>query len=213
MIARYLRLALQLVGALTIAGLVFALSVVAVLPNWLQYEDRPAKVDYIIPLAGNNHRLLQAIELYRQGYAQRMLIGIERERRITRLRRILSDVGYPIIEPREVRARLLEWGAVPKDAVSEFGSALVSTVDEAEALKALVGDRQFSAILVSSPYNARRAKLTFERIVPNGRFLIAVTAEERIESKWWRDRDSALLVLNETAKTVFFWLGGAFRGR
>jgi uncharacterized SAM-binding protein YcdF (DUF218 family) len=213
MIARYLRLALQTVGALTIAGLAVGLGAVAVLPGWLQYEDRPAKVDYIVPLAGNNHRLLLAIELYRQGYAQHILIGIERERRVTRLRKILSDVGYPIIDPREVRARLLAWGAVPTDAVSEFGSALVSTVEEAEALKKRVGDRPFSAIIVSSPYNSRRAKLTFERIVPNGRFLIAVTPEERIESKWWRDRDSALLVLNETAKTVFFLLGGAFRGK
>jgi uncharacterized SAM-binding protein YcdF (DUF218 family) len=100
---------------------------------------------------------------------------------------------------------------VPKEAVSEFGQALVSTVEEAEALRKFLGNGAYTVILVPASYQARRAKLIVENKIPNGRFYIVPTPEGAIKRQWWKDQDSALRTLTETAKVIYFWLGGAFR--
>ena len=41
--------------------------------------------------------------------------------------------------------------------------------------------------------------------------ILVLTPEGRIDPHWWRDQQSALTTLNETAKLFYFWLGGAFR--
>lgn len=211
MLNRYFRFTLQVVGAVTLVAVIIGICIFAVLPNWLQYEDQPVKADYIVPLAGRYERVLVASDLYRQGYAPTLLVGRERVRPANRISNLITEFGYPQIDPRELRLRLLERGGVPKDAVAEFGESLVSTIEEAEALRRHIGDREFSAIIVTSRFHARRAKMIFESVIPKGRFWIVVTPEGGIERQFWRDQDSSLLVLNETAKIVHFLLGGAFR--
>jgi len=210
-ILRYFRLTLQLIGAVTLASAIAAALALTILPNWLQYRDKPAEADYVFPLAGSNSRLLTAIDLYKKGYAPKILLDNERIRPESRFKKLMVELGYPRIDPHELRSRVLAYEGVPKDAVLEFGKGLVSTVEEAEALHRFLGDRPFTAIIVPSPSQARRAKLIFEDKIPNARFYIVPTLEGAIKPQWWRDQDSAMKTLTATAKVIYFWLGGAFR--
>jgi hypothetical protein len=92
-ILRYFRFSLQLIG---VAALLLAAAAglsLSVLPNWLEYQDRPAKADYIFPLAGDNSRLLTAIDLYKKGYAPRILVDNERIRPESRFAKLMAEFG------------------------------------------------------------------------------------------------------------------------
>jgi uncharacterized SAM-binding protein YcdF (DUF218 family) len=102
---------------------------------------------------------------------------------------------------------------VPSDATGSFGRNLVSTVEEAEALKQFLDDRTGTIILVTAPYQARRAKLIFEALMPTVHWVIVWPPERTLPARWWTDRDAALDAIAEVAKLVYFWGGGAFRSR
>jgi uncharacterized SAM-binding protein YcdF (DUF218 family) len=100
---------------------------------------------------------------------------------------------------------------VPASATAEFGNGHISTVEEAEALRSYLGVREATIILVTSPYHARRAMLTFARAMPKMHFVVASPPEGRLHDPWWGDRDSAIQTVTEAAKLAFYWLGGEFR--
>ena len=212
-IAVFAKLVLQLVGTLALILAVAVAVMLVVLPGWLQNQDEPTKSDYLVVLAGDNHRLLKASELYRAGYAPKLLLSNERERPLSRIEILTNELGFPLPPKRRVvRELIFQHAGVPSDAVQEFGNALVSTLEEAEALKALLGNRTFKAIIVTSAFHAKRAKITFESVMPQAHFLVLSPPERTIAQRWWSDPDSALLVMSETAKLLHFWLGSPFRG-
>jgi uncharacterized SAM-binding protein YcdF (DUF218 family) len=118
-------------------------------------------------------------------------------------------MGYPPIEPTEYRMRLLEHLGVPRIAVIRLGSGHVSTLDEANSLKRYLGERKGTVIIVTSPYHARRAKLIFERAMPQVRWLVACPPEGRLPDRWWTDQRAARDALTEAAKLLFYLAGGS----
>jgi len=211
MTGRYFRLALECLGAATLAALVAAAIALTASPSWLQQQDTPAKADYIITLAGDNHRLLKAIELYKQGYAPKIFLSNDYVGPPTRFSQLMTELGYKTVDFHELRSRVLEHEGIPKSAVEEFGVGLASTIEEAEVFRQVAGTREFTALLVTSPYHARRAKIIFQSVMPRAHFLVVSPPEGAIEQRWWRDKESAMRILDETAKLFYFWLGGAFR--
>jgi uncharacterized SAM-binding protein YcdF (DUF218 family) len=57
----------------------------------------------------------------------------------------------------------------------------------------------------------RRAKLIFERALPEAEILALGTPYEDFPRKWWADRGAALQVVLECAKFVHYLIGGRFR--
>jgi uncharacterized SAM-binding protein YcdF (DUF218 family) len=210
--ASAVRTALQGVGLVTLAALAAAVLAFPMLASWLQYQDRPAPADYIVPITGDAHRLIKAAELYRAGLAPKILLSNERTRPPSRLSAISAELGFvPKIDSDARRLRLLEHLGVPAGATATYGHALVSTVDEAEALRRLIGDKPHTLIVVTSPYQARRAKLVFEHALPAARILIVWPPEGALPERWWSDKDAAVYAVLETTKIVNFWFGRAFR--
>ena len=131
----------QIIGILTVLGLLAAAGAAMVLPRILQIEDELQKADYILPLAGDWHRLIKAAELYKGGYAQQVLLSNAILRPPSRLHKLRAEMGIQRQNPREFRKRLLQHLGVPEDALTEFGDGHISTAEEAEAL------RNFSRII------------------------------------------------------------------
>jgi len=218
---RPVRAVFQIIGVLTVIGILMAALALPLLPRILQVEDKLQKADYILPLAGDWHRLLKATELYKAGYAPEVLLSNSVQRPLTRLHRLREEMGIKRRNPREFRMRLMVHLGVPRDALSEFGDGHVSTAEEAEAfgdyLKARkirnLDGKPLRVILVTSPYHSRRAKMIFETAMPDTLFLMTSPPEGRLAAQWWRDQRSAQLAVSEGFKFAFYLLGGRFQSR
>jgi uncharacterized SAM-binding protein YcdF (DUF218 family) len=213
MFGKLVRMTLQAIGLITILSVVAAALALPHLGDWLQVEDTPEKADYIVVLDGDGHRLLKAAELYRSGFAAKILLSNGYVKAPSRLDQVRIELGYPDIAPHELRARLLEHLGVPRAATETFGNGPISTLEEAQALAQFIGDRAATLILVTSPYHSRRAKLIFQDVMPRVRFMLASPPERRIAARWWGDQESAEATLTETAKLIYYWLGDVFRSR
>ena len=208
---RIVRGTLQAIGLLAVAGAIAAATAFFFLAPLLQVEERVERADFILPLAGDGHRIVRAAELYRDGIAPTVLLSIDHRPPPTRVQEIAAGMGYAPPEPREFQRKLLAHLGVPGAAVVPFGDGHISTVEEAEALKRHLGGRRATVVLVTSPSHTRRAKMIFERTLPNVRWLIAMPPEGRLPARWWTSRESALNAVLEATKLAHYWMGGAFR--
>lgn len=178
--------------------------------DWLANPDAEAPADAIVVLAGAPERALYAADLHARGLAKRVLVS----RPARNPRSVLLDrFGVNIPAEEAINRRILEQKGVPADHVDYFGSASLSTVQEMEALEALFRDRRTRLLVVTSPLHVRRARLIARRVLPADRFEVAVvaTSYETVPRQWWRDQESARNILLETAKTLFFLVGGRYR--
>ena len=207
----FVRVALQAVGGLTVLAVLAATLTMLVMGHWLQYQPLLEKGDYLVPLAGDDNRLLTAIELYKQGYAPTILLSNVYVPPFNRAEKLQGELGHPVVHPHQLRREILDHIDVPATATAEFGQSHISTTAEAESLRQYLGDRAVKVILVTSPFHARRAAITFKSVMPRAQFLVAVTPEYRLSDPWWREQASALLTMSEVTKLTFFWLGGVFR--
>jgi uncharacterized SAM-binding protein YcdF (DUF218 family) len=208
---KLIRVALQMIGGLTVLAFVAATLTMLVMGQWLQYQPPLEKGDYLVPLAGDDNRLLTAVELYKQGYAPTILLSNAYVPPLNRAEKLQGELGHPVVDPHQLRREILDHLGVPATATAEFGQSHISTTAEAESLRQYLGDRAVKVILVTSPFHARRATIVFKSVMPRAQFVVAVTPEYRLSNPWWRDQGSALLTMSEVMKLTFFWLGGVFR--
>jgi uncharacterized SAM-binding protein YcdF (DUF218 family) len=209
----------QIIGVLTVFGLFAVALALPLLPRILQVEDAPQKADYILPLAGDWHRLIKADELYKSGYAPGLLLSNSRVRPPTRLHLLREEMGIQRTDPREFRKRLLLHLGIPEEALTAFGDGHISTAEEAEAFRSFLKSnkpkprdgKQLRVILVTSPFHTRRAKMIFETAMPDTLFMITSPPEGRLKAQWWRDQTSAQLAVGEAFKFTYYLLGGRFR--
>ena len=205
------RLFLQTVGALALIAIATAAVALPFLGEWLHRQDQLERADFIIPLAGGTERIVYAVDLYHQGLAPKLLFAVEQKRPQTaRLQRLIDATGPLEMDPSEFISKALVYFKVPHDDHVIYGKGIVSTIEEAEALRRYLGDRPFTAILVTSASHTRRAKMIFEYVLPNGRFSIVAPPEESMR-RWWANQRTAVQTVAESAKIVFFVVGGAYR--
>jgi uncharacterized SAM-binding protein YcdF (DUF218 family) len=211
----------QIIGVLTVIGLAAAALALPLLPRILQVEDTIGKADYILPLAGDWHRLIKTAELYKAGYAPKVVLSNSRIRPPKRIDRLKTEMGIQHLEPREFRKRLMIHLGVPQEALTSFGDGHISTAEEAEAFRKFVNDggarsqagKSLRVILVTSPYHTRRAKMTFEQAMPDTAFLLTSPPEDKLNAQWWRDQRSAQIAVSEAFKFTYYLLGGRFQSR
>lgn len=199
------------IGLLTVIALLLAAVAALVMPSLLQVEDRIETADYILPLAGGWHRHLKAAELYKAGYAPTILLSNAKIGAPSRFQKLREEMGVPQIPRRELRRRLFAHLKIPDEALATFGEGLISTIEEAEALRDFLKGRRARIILVTSAAHSRRAKLIFADAYPEAAFMITSPPEQRLERRWWRDQKSAQWVVAESFKLGWYLLGGRFR--
>ncbi len=155
--------------------------------RFLVVEDEAlVPADLIHPLGGGFDRLDYALELYRQGYGERLFItGGE------------DAAAYRAY----VRA-----AGVPAGAVEPTRSEAVTTYEEAVELRRfLEGDESVhSVIVVSHPYHMRRAGWTFRRVV--GRRAGLQLAHGPVNPYWWREAGLRRRVLEEYLKLGYYYV-------
>lgn len=174
---------------------------------WLQSEDMPEQSDAIIVLAGNPARAFYAADLYLEGYAPQVYISKPvREHSV----RMLDDAGIPFPRAEDIYRQILLKKGVPAQDIHIFGEALVSTVDEAEAINKLFTGNKSRLLVVTSPYHTRRTQMIFNDIVTDSEIEVVGTPYEPFPKQWWKDQDSARNVILEIVKIIFYQTGGRF---
>jgi len=202
---------LRLVGAATLLGLILGLALIFGAGYWMRVNETPVQADYIIPLAGDTGRLIKAAELYHQGFAPIILRSNAHVHPPSREEQLRWEIGFPNYEREEYLARLAALLGVAGAMGGSFGNGHISTVEEAEALRAHLAGRTPRLLLVTSPTHTRRAKMIFENTLPECEITVVATDEYGFENAWWRDQRMAQLMVMEFAKTAHYLLGGVFR--
>lgn len=208
---RFIRFILQAVGALTILGMLGGVCLLAFAGYWMNVSDEPIKADYILPLAGDKHRIIKAAELYRKGYAPTILISNHERIPPSRIQQLQWKMGYPNYTRKQYNDLLFPLLGATTARREEFGKGHVSTVEEAEALRAHLGPGAHRILIVTSPYHARRSKMVFEDILPGCVISVVTTEEGSFGHQWWKDQRAAQNLVLEFAKTIHYMLGGVYR--
>jgi uncharacterized SAM-binding protein YcdF (DUF218 family) len=163
---------------------------------WL--VDEPAEsADAIVVLGDDNYtgdRAAHAAELYHAGLAPQVVAS-------GRLLRPYAGIS-------EMIERDLESRGVPAGSIVKFSHRFANTRDEAHALTGLVASRGWKRVLlVTSNYDARRARLLFGRVFPPGVALRVCAARdsEFDPSEWWESRLGVRLFFNEVLGYAVTW--------
>ncbi len=191
------RAVFQIIGVLSVIGLFAAALALPLLPRILQVEDELQKADFILPIAGDWHRLIKTAELYKAGYAPKVALSNARVRTPSRYDEIRKDMGFDMPAQREMRRRLMLHLGIRQEALTSFGDGHISTAEEAEAFRKFVNDggagsqagKSLRVILVTSP------------------------PEDKLGAQWWRDQRSAQIAVSEAFKFTYYLIGGRFQSR
>ena len=175
--------------------------------RWLVLNEPPVKADFIVLLAGDLSRPLYGADLYRQGYATR--IAVSRPATAPQTEN-LRKLGIHLPRQDEQFREVLRRKGVPVNAISIFGDSNLSTVQEAETLREFLDGRPTRLLIVTSPYHTRRVKIVFTRLLPQADIRVLASPYEEFPQQWWTDRNTAVNVVLETAKLLYYYLGGAF---
>lgn len=155
--------------------------------HWLIINNKPNQVDAIHVLGGDScdfHRTKHGISLYEQGIADTIIFSSAGE--------FLSDVlqaseqfGFPITK---------------RIAIDNC----LSTIDEARAVKALNKNYQ-SIVLVTDIYHTRRAMNTFKKVLKGVKIYSSPAKNCHYhDHKWWETEQSAIAVIDEVVKIIFY---------
>lgn len=180
-------------GLAACAGLALYVERVTVL-TWLGstlvVEDQLTHADAILPLAGGTlDREIEAADLFRQGYAPRIVLTSEPELPTLQY---LARQGIRLPTADERRLDVLAALGVPRDRVSIVARNVTSTIDEARDVTEWAARNDVhTVILVSSPHHTARAKGIFERYGGSRVKVIArpATLSDFKPSSWWMRRD------------------------
>jgi hypothetical protein len=198
---RFVRSTVQAIGVLTILIAIAAAAAMPFLGTWLERPDYLEKADYIVPLPGDNHRLVMATELYKQGFAPRIVLSQKPQ----------SETGSAGGDPHEAQLRVLEQAGVPRASTVALGTNQTDIADTAEALRRLVEGKRVKVIVVATGIQSLRTRLIFEDVVPRARILVVSPPDGGVERPWWNSQESALRTIAEATQLAHYWIGTGLR--
>lgn len=167
--------------------------------NFLIVKDNLQPADLIHVLGGDVDRIEYGLQLYKQGYAPKILFTGGR-------------IEIPLVNT--TYSRLSKEYAVAKgvrpEALLPLESHATSTYEEALELKQFLesGAPIRSIIIVSSPYHSRRARWAFKKVLDD-RVVLRCTPVPfemaRNKRRWWTDEESLRIVVEEYLKIPFYY--------
>ena len=177
--------------------------------RFLAREDPLQKADAVFVFAGRYiERPLEAADLYREGYAPRIVITRDRD-----------DLPVPVLERRgidiathvEVTRRMLQEMRVPDEAIITPDRIHDHTADEAETLRQLaLKYRWRRVILVSSKYHLRRVAFAATRAMRGTGVELVLRAtryDNSTPARWWTRRADIRWIASEVPKFIGYRLG------
>ena len=171
----------------------------------LKGSAQPVKADAIVVLAGgvgesgaagggHQERLKQAVDLYKAGYANVMVLS--------------SGFVYSFKEAEVMRALAIDQG-VPAGQI-ELELRATNTYENVTFVHQILARKQWrSILLVSSPYHMRRAQMVWHKVAPE----IRVTPTPPLQAQFYEHARGANFeqvrgILQEYAAIVVYWWRG-----
>ena len=177
--------------------------------RYLQHEDPLQKADAIFVLAGTRlERPLEAVELYKEGFAPVIVLSPGRPEPGERLLRE-RGIRFPL-EVELQRDALVQLG-VPAAAVVATAGYVDNTAQEANLLRAMVEANHWKrVIIVTSKYHTRRSAFAFRRGLEGTGAQPLIRASRFDPSdpaRWWRNRSDFRFAGREWQKMIAYRLG------
>jgi uncharacterized SAM-binding protein YcdF (DUF218 family) len=206
---RVRRILVRAVGAALILSALAGLAFLPFAGRYLVYEDPLETSDAIVILAGARvERWLEGVDLYRAGWAPRLVIS---PGRMEDAEVQIRSMGIRFPSDAELARDAVMQMKVPESAVETLPGSLDNTAQEAAAVHQLAAVRHWSrVIVVTSKYHTRRARFAFVRELAGTNVQILIRASRYDTAKpdrWWTDRADYRYVASELEKLIAYKLG------
>lgn len=180
------------------------------LGRFLITDETPVHSDAVVVLyTGVDYypRLMEAADLYRQGFAKKVVINGNRK---TDVFRSLENQGLvPGCPWDDVYIRILNMLGVPdKDIISISAEDVYDTVSESKYVgRKIIGMGIKTMILTTSKSHTKRAKFIWENEYPQQLSLVSISAKADpfLENGWWKHGRQIRWVLSEYGSWVFYY--------
>ena len=177
---------------------------------WLAKENVPPHGDAMIMLMGSfPERVLQSVDLYHEGIADRLIIVYESMGAY----QALEERGATVIRTTEQARDAAVALGVPDSSITILPGDARSTLDEAVAVNNYLAGKPWldTLILVSSPVHMRRAHMIFKTVLRQSGIDACIGCSPSTYSsfnsdRWWRRREDIQSVLSEWLKILSFIL-------
>jgi uncharacterized SAM-binding protein YcdF (DUF218 family) len=179
------------------------------LGRFMAAEDPLETADAIFVFAGTRvERPLEAFDLYRDGYAPRVVVT----RAVAEQAVFLAERrGVRLASDFDLNREMLRQLGLPDSALIAPDRIHDNTAQEAQTLRALATQYHWRrVILVSSKYHLRRARLACQReLKGTGVQLIRRGSRYDLSTpdRWWRRRSDIRWLLSEVPKLAAYELG------
>jgi uncharacterized SAM-binding protein YcdF (DUF218 family) len=199
----------KIAAALVALAVLFVLLVVPRMGTFLVVDHEPVEADAIVILMGSvPARVLEAVELYDEGYADQIIMVHS----YAEAEEVLAARGVIYPGDAELTKIVAVELGVPGENISILPGQARSTKDEAAVIRAYLEEKSDvnSLILVTSSFHTRRTLKIFEWAL-NGlaREINLISQASSYDSfqaeTWWRDRQSAKMVVFEYLKLAYFY--------
>jgi len=176
--------------------------------RWLVKEDMPEHADAIVLLMGSfPDRVLQAVDLYKDGKSDRLLIVEESMGPFSTLESRGADI---ISNTEQARNSVIALG-IPAESITILPGEARDTKTEAIAISNYVAGNVAldTLLLVSSPSHMRRASMIFKAAFRDSETPIYIGCSPSAYSsfnadRWWKDKEGIQTVLSEFVKIGSF---------
>ena len=177
---------------------------------WLVVADPLEKADGVFILGGTLYeRQLEAVDLYKEGWAPRLFLL----REIADWGEIeLRQRGIEYLNAVDLQVDAMVKLGVPRDAIAILDQAN-STAQEADILYALaMKDKLSKVIVVTSKQHTRRARLVMNRRMAGTgvKVIVRPSRYDRANvDRWWTERATLRFTLFESQRLFGYWIGVA----
>ena len=177
-------------------------------------QDEPQHCDTIVVLMGSGpDRMLWAADLYKQGYADEVVMVRNMERGYD----LVVARGVKVPHDSEIARDVAVQLGVPGERVKILQGDALSTRDEAVAVRGYLNSEKGidSLMIVTSKYHSSRAKIIFTKAMKSAdrsiRIISCPTPYDDFNADvWWRNREDLKRGVMEYAKLIHFYLREQF---
>jgi len=184
------------------------------LGTFLVAEDEPQKSDIMVVLMGSGpDRMLGAVELYKQGYADEIVLVRNKVRGYD----LVSEKGVKIPHDTDIAREVAVQLGVPAEKVIILPGDALSTQEEALQVREYLKNQPDidSLIIVTSKYHSGRAKKIFVKAMDSlDREVRVLSCPSRYDDFnarfWWQSREDLKRGVLEYFKLLHFYLREQF---